>query len=115
MKYIPELQEQVGRLVEKKEKLLLRISQQGGLKRSEEHQTKSRNGRCLNTAAIFINRLSSDSEVGIQISMHKVDNKTELFEMLHYLEQEGFILLNATSFESFGGMIFYNIHLQVHK
>ncbi|XP_022753683.1 transcription factor ORG2-like [Durio zibethinus] len=110
MKYIPELQEQVERLAQKKEELLLRISQQGGLKR------KSRIGRCLNaTASISINRLRTDSdEVAIQISMEKVvHNKTQLAEMLHYLEQQGFLLLNATSFESFEGMVFYNIHLQL--
>ncbi|XVF04719.1 hypothetical protein REPUB_Repub05bG0109400 [Reevesia pubescens] len=111
LKYIPELQEQVERLVMKKEEHLLRISQQAdGL---EEQQRKSRiNGRSLSSAAVSINRLS-DSEVAIQIWTRKVE-KTQLSEILHYLEaQQGFLLLNATSFESFGGMVFYNIHLQV--
>ena len=112
MKYIPELQEQVERLVQKKEELLLRISQQGSLKRSKKQQGKSRIGRSLSTAAAFINRLS-DSEIAIQITiMHKV-HKIQLSKMLDLLEQEGFLLQNATSFESFGGMVFYNIHLQV--
>ena len=112
MKYIPELQEQVERLVQKKEELLLRISQQGSLKRSKKQQRKSRIGRSLSTAAASINRLS-DSEVAIQISiMHKV-HKTQLSKMLDLLENEGVLLQTATSFESFGGMVFYNIHLQV--
>ncbi|XWS73545.1 hypothetical protein CRYUN_Cryun02cG0138700 [Craigia yunnanensis] len=109
LKYIPELQEQVERLVQKKEELLLRISQQDGLK---EQQRKTIIGRSLTTAAVSINWLS-DSEVAIQISiLHKV-RKTELSEILDFLEQEGFLLQNATSFESFGGIVFYNIHLKV--
>ncbi|KAB2065767.1 hypothetical protein ES319_A09G113100v1 [Gossypium barbadense] len=109
VKYIPELQEQVERLVHKKEELLLRIFQQGGIKRC-------RDGRCSSSATVSINRLSSDSEVVIQITLRKDRvQKIQLSEFLHILEeQQGLILLNATSFESFGaGMIFYNIHLQV--
>ncbi|KAK6247761.1 hypothetical protein QUC31_019326 [Theobroma cacao] len=111
LKYIPELQEQVERLVQKKEKLLLRISERSGLKR-EEQQRKSRLERSL-SSAISINRLT-DSEIAIQISMRKVDQKNQLSKILQYLEQDGlFHLLSATSFESFGGMdVFYNIHLQ---
>ncbi|OMO81688.1 hypothetical protein CCACVL1_12296 [Corchorus capsularis] len=112
LKYIPELQEEVERLVEKKEKLLQRISQQGGLK-LEEQKRKSRNGRNLG-AAVSIEGLS-ESEVAIHITMAKAHKKSDqLSEILQYLEQDGmFLLLNATSFESFGGMVFYNIHLQV--
>ncbi|MBA0767568.1 hypothetical protein Gotri_016439 [Gossypium trilobum] len=108
VKYIPELQEQVERLVHKKEELLLRISQQGGIKRCSD-------GRCSSSATVSINRLTSDSEVVIQITLRKDRvQKTQLSEILHILEeQQGLILLNATSFESFGGMIFYTIHLQV--
>ncbi|KAK8513431.1 hypothetical protein V6N13_002175 [Hibiscus sabdariffa] len=42
LKYIPELQEQVERLVRKKEELMLRVSEQGGLKFSEEEQPRKR-------------------------------------------------------------------------
>ncbi|GMI97440.1 basic helix-loop-helix 38, OBP3-RESPONSIVE GENE 3 [Hibiscus trionum] len=117
VKYIPELQEELGRLVQKKEELLLRISQQGGIKccsTDEEELRTSRNGRCLSSvAAVSVNRLS-DSEVGVQISINRDKvQKTQLPEILHLLEQQGFLLLSATSFESYGGMVFYNIHLQV--
>ncbi|KAE8691694.1 hypothetical protein F3Y22_tig00110885pilonHSYRG00092 [Hibiscus syriacus] len=67
----------------------------------------------IGRAAVSVNRLS-DSEVAIQISMNKDEvEKTQLSEILHLLEQQGFLLLGATSSESFGGMIFCNIHLQV--
>ncbi|XVF48309.1 hypothetical protein PTKIN_Ptkin03bG0179900 [Pterospermum kingtungense] len=111
LKYIPELQDQVERLVQKKEELLLRVSQQGGLR--EDARKSRNNGRSLSSAAVCINRLS-DSEVAIQISiLQKLVHKTQFSEMLDLLEQEGFLIQDATSFESFGGMLFYNIHLQV--
>ncbi|KAE8656681.1 Pentatricopeptide repeat-containing protein [Hibiscus syriacus] len=118
LKYIPELQEQVERLVRKKEELMLRVSEQGGGKRRdpEEERMQSRpKGRCLSgSVAVSMNRVS-DNEVSVQISGRKVDNISQLSvsEMLHYLEQQGFLLLNASSFESFGGIVFYNIHLQM--
>ncbi|MBA0622586.1 hypothetical protein Godav_008116, partial [Gossypium davidsonii] len=117
LKYIPELQQQVERLVQKKEELLLRISEQRGVKPSEEkEEERKRNnrkqGRCLSGVGVSINRLS-DGEVAIQISMREVDKRNGLLsEMLQYLEQQGFLLLNVSSFESFGGVVFYNIHLQ---
>ncbi|GMI97439.1 basic helix-loop-helix 38, OBP3-RESPONSIVE GENE 3 [Hibiscus trionum] len=118
VKYIPELQGQLERLVQKKEELLVRISQQGGIKycsTDEEELRTSGNGRCLSSAAaVSVNRLSSDREVGIQISMKKDEvERTQLSEILHMLEQQGFLLLSVTSFESYGGMVFYNIHLQM--
>ncbi|KAL4282730.1 hypothetical protein GQ457_16G006410 [Hibiscus cannabinus] len=117
VKYIPELQEQLERLVQEKEEVLLRISQQGGTKccsTDEEELRISRNERCSSSAAVSVNRVSSGSEVGIQISMNKEEvEKTQLSEILHVLEQQGFLLLSATSFESYGGMVFYNFHIQV--
>ncbi|XVF47391.1 hypothetical protein PTKIN_Ptkin03bG0105200 [Pterospermum kingtungense] len=110
LKYIPELQQQVERLVQKKEEILLRISQQGGIK---EEPRKSRFGRSLSsTSVVSINRLS-DGEVSIQMSIPQKVHKTQLSEMLNLLEQEGFLVQDTTFFESFGGMLFYNIHLQV--
>ncbi|KAK8645345.1 hypothetical protein V6N13_119180 [Hibiscus sabdariffa] len=118
LKYIPELREQVERLVRQKEELMLRVSEQGGGKRSdhEEQRKKSRpKGRCLSgSVAVSANRVS-DSEVSVQIARRKVDHRSQLSlsEMLHYLEKQGFLLLNASSFESFGGIVFNNIHLQM--
>ncbi|OMO81674.1 hypothetical protein CCACVL1_12299 [Corchorus capsularis] len=117
LKYIPELQKEVERLIEKKEKVLERVSKQGAGLKLEEKQRKSRNnGRSLLGAAVSIKGLT-ESEVAIHITMAKAHKKSDqLSEILQYLEQDGmFLLLNATSFESFGGMVFYNIHLQVER
>ncbi|KAE8734759.1 Pentatricopeptide repeat-containing protein [Hibiscus syriacus] len=115
-----KVNKQVERLVLKREELMLRVSKQGGGKRrdQEKQQMKSMpKGRCLSgSVAVSMNRVS-DSEVSVQISGREVDNRSQLSvsEMLHYLEQQGFLLLNASSFESFGGFVFYNIHLQMES
>ncbi|OMP07155.1 hypothetical protein COLO4_07589 [Corchorus olitorius] len=114
LKYIPELQKEVERLVDKKEKVLERVSKQGASLKLEEKQRKNRNGRSLG-AAVSIKGLT-ESEVAIYISIPKSHKNQQLSEILQYLEQDGmFFLLNATSFESFGGMVFFNIHLQVER
>ncbi|KAE8705713.1 Pentatricopeptide repeat-containing protein [Hibiscus syriacus] len=115
VKYIQELQEELERLVQKKEELLLRITQLGGTKcfSDEGEERSSRNGRFLSGVAVSVNRLS-DSEAAVQMSINRDEvEKTQLSEILHLLEQRGFLLLGASSFSSFGGMIFYIIHLQV--
>lgn len=72
--------EAVERLVRKKEELLLRISQQGGIKRCSD-------GRCSSSATVSINRLGGDSEVVIQITLRKDRvQKTQLSEILHILD-----------------------------
>lgn len=105
VKYIPELQEQVEGLIQKKEELLSRISRQ-------EQQTRQENPRQLpaqsSSSAVAASWLN-DREVMIQISTYK----SPLSEILLNLEQDGFQLLNASAFESFGGRVFHNLHLQV--
>ncbi|KAE8731622.1 Pentatricopeptide repeat-containing protein [Hibiscus syriacus] len=107
-----------GETGSEKEEPMLRVSEQdGGKRRDQEEQRKQSRpkGRCLSgSVAVSMNRVS-DSEVSVQISGRKVDNRSQLSvsDMLHYLEQQGFLLLNASSFESFGGIVFYNIHLQM--
>ncbi|GMI81592.1 basic helix-loop-helix 38, OBP3-RESPONSIVE GENE 3 [Hibiscus trionum] len=117
LKYIPELQEQVERLVRKKQELMLRLSEQGRVKRREEQQrNKSRpKGRCLNASVSVSTNRVSESEVSVQISTRKIDDRIHLSlsEILHFLGQRGFLVLNAASSESFGGMVFYSIHLQM--
>ncbi|KAJ6363552.1 hypothetical protein OIU78_003682 [Salix suchowensis] len=86
LKYIPELQQQVERQIQRKEELLSKLSGQA-----------SRLG---------------DTEVVVQISTSKI-LKTPLSEILLNLEENGLVLINSSSFESFGGNVFYHLHLQV--
>ncbi|MED6184704.1 hypothetical protein PIB30_050081 [Stylosanthes scabra] len=126
LKYIPELQQQVEELIKKKEELLLRISQQGGdinnnvaaVKKKESTVRKKvhpQNSAC----AFLVSSISrvSQSEVSIQIiSPYEMIHKCPLSEILVCLEnQYALQLLNASSFDTLGGRLFYNLHFQVEK
>ena len=54
----------------------------------------------------------SDKEVAVQISTFKV-HESPLSEVLLNLEEDGLPVINVSSFKSFGGRVFYNLHLQV--
>ena len=108
LKYIPELQQQVERMIKKKEELLSKISKQGDVIHLEK-QRKGTLGSSL--SAVSTSRLS-EREVVVQISTFKV-HESPLSEVLLNLEEDGLLVINASSFESFGGRVFYNLHLQV--
>ncbi|KAL5546576.1 hypothetical protein UlMin_006263 [Ulmus minor] len=107
LKYIPELQHQVQGLIKKKEELLSSFSRKVDLI-YQERQKKSLAWRSL--SAVSASRLN-DREVVLQISTFKV-HETPLSHILLDLEEDGFSVVNATSFKSFGGRVFYSLHLQ---
>lgn len=112
VKYIPELQKEVERLVQKKEEISSRISrqQEDVVLNHLEKRRKITIGRSL--SAITVSPVGS-KEVIIHISSLKA-NKSLLSETLHNLEEEdGLVLLNASSFESIGEKVFHNLHFQV--
>ncbi|CAK7340221.1 unnamed protein product [Dovyalis caffra] len=108
LKYIPELRQQVKRLIQRQEELLSNLSKQDDL----IHQENQRKGN-MNTplSSVSASRLS-DREVAIHISTYK-DHKSPLSEILLNLEEDGLVLMNSSTFESFGDRVFYNLHLQV--
>ncbi|RDX76565.1 Transcription factor ORG2, partial [Mucuna pruriens] len=110
LKYIPELQKQVQGLTKKKEELLCRISRQGDAVNKE-----SRRKICQHNSSFVVStsRLN-DCEAVVHISSYEV-HKVPLSEILHCLENNGLFLLNASSSETFGGRVFYNLHCQVEK
>ncbi|KAK7244461.1 hypothetical protein RIF29_39283 [Crotalaria pallida] len=61
-----------------------------------------------------IKRLN-ENEAAIQISTYEEVNNISLSEILLCFENHGFVLLNASSSETVGGRIFYNLHFQVEK
>ncbi|KAJ7976621.1 Transcription factor ORG2 [Quillaja saponaria] len=115
VKYIPELQQQVEGLMKKKEELLLRICGRDegdilGINKESQTQnaaTNNYNSSCVSSASWI-----SDNELVIHISSNKIHG-TPLSEILPCFEKDGLLLLNAFTFESFGGRIFYNLHFQV--
>ncbi|KAL6289177.1 hypothetical protein ACE6H2_006687 [Prunus campanulata] len=115
VKYIPELQQQVKGLIQKKEELLSRLRrlQQQGDPIYNEKQSRSAALSSLSASAFAVSWLN-DREVVLQISSYVVQ-KSSLSQILVDLEEDGLLLLNASSFESFEGRLFYSLHLQVQK
>ncbi|XP_059646125.1 transcription factor bHLH100 isoform X2 [Cornus florida] len=116
LKYIPELQKELQRLVQKKEDLSSRIisscRQLGENQSHPQALTKSSSSSVVSASQL------GDTEVVIQISTTttvKTNSNTPSFsEVLLNLEQNGLLLLDASVFQSFGDTrIFYNLHLQV--
>ncbi|KAK7278960.1 hypothetical protein RJT34_24001 [Clitoria ternatea] len=111
LKYIPELQQQVEGLTKKKEEILLRISHQGDAVINKESERKISHHNL--GFAVSTSRLS-DNEVAIQISSSIV-HKISLSDILLCLENDGLVILNVSSSETYGERIFYNLHIQVDK
>ncbi|KAK4412867.1 Transcription factor ORG2 [Sesamum alatum] len=113
VKYIPELQREVERLSEKKEKLMSKISS-----RQENYTSvafKNQTSRKPTQTSVSATRIS-DREIIVQTSVSKSEKGSSLFcEAVMRLEEEGFLVLNASSFESFDGRLFYNLHLQAQE
>jgi hypothetical protein len=109
LKYLPELQQQVERLVQRKEELLSKLSKQGGI---NIHQENQRNDTVYSSLSSVSASQLSDKEVVVHISTYK-NHKSPLSEILLTLEEDGLVLKNSSSFESFGDRVFYNLHLQV--
>ncbi|XP_027364482.1 transcription factor ORG2-like [Abrus precatorius] len=111
LKYIPELQQQVEGLNKKKEETLSKISRQGDAMVSKESGRKIANH---NSGFVVSTSRLSDNEAAIQISSRMV-SKIPLSEILLCLENDGLLLLNVSSYETYGGRVFYNLHFQVNK
>ncbi|KAL3819707.1 hypothetical protein ACJIZ3_005612 [Penstemon smallii] len=107
LKYIPEQQKEIDRLIQKKERLMSKISRQ-----EETLTTNLRKKRRIepNQSTLSVTRIS-DQEMIIQSSISKVE-KASFSEALLSLEQEGLFVKSASCFESCEGRVFYNLHLQ---
>lgn len=87
------------------------ISKQGHL---IHHENEKQEQWILNSLHTVSASLMGDehTEVITQISTVKGENNL-LLDAIEVLEEEGICLMNASYFQSFGGRIFYNLHLQV--
>ncbi|KAF7804013.1 transcription factor ORG2-like [Senna tora] len=110
VKYIPELEKEVEGLRKKKEKLLLRISREGG----EDGAALSKARKFVHHNSVVSTSSLNDSEAVIQISSYDL-HKTPISQILLCLETQGLLLLNASSFHTFEGRVFYNLHFQVEN
>ncbi|XP_021741152.1 transcription factor bHLH101-like [Chenopodium quinoa] len=116
LKYIPELQEEVKDLTHRKEELLSEISVlQGNNTRENIHEEKPKMDKIKEKSTSFsvsMNNLS-DKEMVIQIST--LFERVSLSEVLILLEKNGNVIIDVSSFQSFGGRFFYNIHLWLEE
>ncbi|CAN7013861.1 unnamed protein product [Brassica oleracea var. botrytis] len=108
LKYIPELQEQVKKLIQKKEELLVRVSGQKAIEHYVEPQPMA--------VARYVSTISAtklgDNEVMVQISSSKNHNFS-ISNVLSGLEEDGFVLVDVSSSRSQGERLFYTLHLQM--
>ncbi|CAK9319601.1 unnamed protein product [Citrullus colocynthis] len=110
LSYIPELQQQVEGLIGKKEELMAAMVGRE-VKNDEEKKTKC---AASSSSSIISASQLSRREMAIQISTNiNGGYRNSLSEILVCLEEEGLLLLNASSFESFDGKVFHNLHLQM--
>ncbi|CAA7060540.1 unnamed protein product [Microthlaspi erraticum] len=110
LKYIPELQEEVKKLIKKKEELLVRASGQRDIEHNVKPQPKA--------VASYVSTVSAtrlgDNEVMVQISSSKIHNFS-ISNVLSGLEEDGFVLVDVSSSRSHGERLFYTLHLQMDK
>ncbi|CAN8254353.1 unnamed protein product [Cochlearia groenlandica] len=108
LKYIPELQEQVKKLRQKKEELLVRVSGQRDIEQCSKPQQKA----LVSYVSTVSTTKLGDNEVMVQISSSKIHNFS-ISNVLSGLEEDGFVLVDVLSSRSHGERLFYTLHLQV--
>ncbi|AEC09952.1 basic helix-loop-helix protein 100 [Arabidopsis thaliana] len=110
LKYIPELQEQVKKLMKKKEELSFQISGQRDLVYTDQN-SKSEEGVTSYASTVSSTRLS-ETEVMVQISSLQTE-KCSFGNVLSGVEEDGLVLVGASSSRSHGERLFYSMHLQI--
>ncbi|KAK9726010.1 hypothetical protein RND81_05G184300 [Saponaria officinalis] len=115
LKYIPELQKEVDDLIHRKDELLSKCSLLQGVTSElfKEEKSKIKDiSKNKHSCSISASKLG-DHEIIIQIS--SLDDKISLSDVLLKLEMDGLVVLDISSFQSFGGSTFYNIHLWIER
>ncbi|XP_021744568.1 transcription factor ORG2-like [Chenopodium quinoa] len=110
LEYIPQLQKQIEDLIHKKEVFTSKMSIMLG--NSGEFVLEQDQKNCIikettKSCSISANKLG-DKEMVIQISTFE---RVSISEVLLHLEKNGCIVIDVSSFQSFGGTTFYSIHL----
>lgn len=112
LEYIPQLQKEVDDLNRKKEHILSTISVQDGYPVEFIQEKKPRRSTIKETTSsctISVNRLG-DKEMVIQISAFE---RISMSKVILLLEKNGYVVIDVSCFQTFGGTSFNNIHLGV--
>ncbi|XP_048496544.1 transcription factor bHLH101-like [Beta vulgaris subsp. vulgaris] len=111
VEYIPELQKEVDDLTRKRNELLPKVSALQG--NASDFTPDKKQKICTSnetmSCSISANKLG-DKEMVIQISAFE---RISLSEVILLLEKNGYAVIDISSFQSFGGTTFYNIHLRM--
>uniref|UniRef100_A0A1J3JC06 Transcription factor ORG2 n=1 Tax=Noccaea caerulescens TaxID=107243 RepID=A0A1J3JC06_NOCCA len=110
LKYIPELQEQVKKLIQNKEELSVRVSGHRDIDIYAKPEPKA--------VASYMSTVSAtrlgENEVMVQISSSRIYSFS-ISNVLSGLEEDGFALVDVSSSRSQGERLFYTLHLQVEN
>ncbi|XP_031473569.1 transcription factor ORG2-like isoform X2 [Nymphaea colorata] len=108
LKYIPELQKQVESLIQKRRQILERISRHENGKSGDMNNIDP----LLPVAPLITATRVHDNELLVQVSTSRRQGY-HLSELVRNLEEEGLQLLNASTFGSGEGRVFYSLYLKM--
>ncbi|KAJ4978686.1 hypothetical protein NE237_009466 [Protea cynaroides] len=108
LKYIPELQNQVEKLIQRKQEILASLHK----KEDRTRLDNQRNGIIRKSIPSVSVSQVEEREVMIQICASK-NMRSPLSEVLINLEEEGLEVFNVSASTSSGEVVFYNLHLQM--
>ncbi|KAL9265053.1 Transcription factor ORG2-like protein [Drosera capensis] len=108
VKYIPELQKEVGSLLQKKEKLMTSRS----VSLQEARQRTSEADQCSSSCSVSVSKLG-DMEFVVQISTSKAHKRVSLSHVLSMLEENGLLVIDVSSFRTNAGLDLFTVHLYV--
>ncbi|CAO2831617.1 unnamed protein product [Amaranthus hypochondriacus] len=114
VEYIPKLQKEVEELTRKKEQVSSKLTKLVG-NDSDTNQSKGVKKQIVKetmSSSISTHKVG-DKEMVIQIS--SLLENISFSKMLLLLEKDGYLVTNISSFQSFGGTTFYNLHLSMEK
>ncbi|KAL0671658.1 hypothetical protein Bca4012_034362 [Brassica carinata] len=110
LEYIPELQEQVNMLIKKKDELSFQISGQKDLLNTN-HNDKPEKGVTGYASTVSATNLG---ETGLMVQISSLQTvKCSFGNVLSGLEEDGLVLVDASSSRSQGERLFYTLHLQM--
>ncbi|CAG7873701.1 hypothetical protein BRARA_E00212 [Brassica rapa] len=110
LNYIPELQEQVKQLIKKKDDLSFQISGQKDLVYADQNGNPEKGGTRY-ASTVSSTRLG-ETEVMVQISSLQTV-KCSFGNLLSGTEEDGLVLMDASSSRSQGERLFYTLHFQM--
>ena len=108
--YVPQLQKEVANLIRKKEELVSKISALQGIgRKSSPQEEKETRKKIASVCAISVAKLG-DREIIVHISTYE---RVSLPEVLLLLENHGFMVIDVSCLQCFGGSTLCNVHLWV--